>query len=223
MQRIHIAIGTKNPCKIDAVRGAFHDVFASKQNEVEILISSHDVESGVPDQPFGDDETKQGAMNRAKLAYESAMKKSELESSLETMMPPDFGVGLEGGIEEIVDNGVKNLWCMAWMAVIGTNSDVCTFRDSPSVSGDAKKDKVQWGIAKTASFCLPQSISALVLNDGVELGIADDMIFKRKNSKQKDGSVGFLTRSLIDRKSYYEHALKLALIPFLRPEFYGDD
>lgn len=33
-------------------------------------------------------------------------------------------------------------------------------------------------------------------------------------------TVGILTRELISRAEYYEHALVLALIPFIRPELY---
>ena len=50
---------------------------------------------------------------------------------------------------------------------------------------------------------------------GIELGEADDIYFGRTNSKQKDGAVGILTSGEIDRKSYYEHAIIMALIAFI--------
>ena len=58
--------------------------------------------------------------------------------------------------------------------------------------------------------------------DGVELGEATDTVFARVNSKHHDGTVGILTGGLIGRSEYYQHALILALIPFLphnRPLF----
>jgi len=56
----------------------------------------------------------------------------------------------------------------------------------------------------------------------MELGHADDMVFKRDNSKQKNGAVGILTHDLIDRASYYEQALILALIPFINKDIYQE-
>lgn len=60
---------------------------------------------------------------------------------------------------------------------------------------------------------LPQEVASLV-RQGVELGIADDRVFGRSNSKQSNGAVGLLTADLIDRQRYYEHAVILALVPF---------
>ncbi len=66
--------------------------------------------SNVPDQPMGEDETRQGAINRAKNA-EGLYAGSA-----------DFFVGLEGGLAEdpcSTTHGVgqDSLACMAWMAI----------------------------------------------------------------------------------------------------------
>ena len=75
------------------------------------------------------------------------------------------------------------------------------------------------GKAKTATFPLPKKISNL-LKEGYELGDADDMVFKRSNSKQKNGAVGILSDNLITRTDYYTHAIILALIPFTNSKLY---
>jgi non-canonical (house-cleaning) NTP pyrophosphatase len=49
----------------------------------------------------------------------------------------------------------------------------------------------------------------------MELGAADDKVFGRVDSKRESGSVGLLSGGLIDRASYYEHAMILALVPFM--------
>jgi non-canonical (house-cleaning) NTP pyrophosphatase len=77
----------------------------------------------------------------------------------------------------------------------------------------------RWGFARTASFTLPRAVATLVLA-GVELGVADDTVFGRSNSKQSDGAVGLLTRGRIDRTAYYTHALTLALVPFISAAHY---
>jgi non-canonical (house-cleaning) NTP pyrophosphatase len=75
------------------------------------------------------------------------------------------------------------------------------------------------GKARTASFQLPPAVVKLI-DQGMELGHADDLVFKRDNSKQKNGAVGILTNDLIDRVSYYEPAVVMALIPFLNIDLY---
>jgi len=58
------------------------------------------------------------------------------------------------------------------------------------------------------------------LKQGEETGIATDLVFKTKNSKQKEGSVGILTNGTIDRTKYYEDSVVLALIPFKNSDLY---
>lgn len=106
----------------------------------------------------------------------------------------DFWVGLEGGCQF---EG-EDLEAYAWMVILSSTG---------------------MGKARTSSFILPEKVARLV-KSGVELGEADDMVFKRSGSKQKNGAVGILTRNLIDRASYYEQALILALIPFINSDLY---
>lgn len=69
-----LIVGSKNQTKVQAVA----DVFT------KATVIGADVPSDVAAQPFGDEETLQGALNRAKHAQ-------ELERHV-------FGVGLEGGV-----------------------------------------------------------------------------------------------------------------------------
>jgi len=73
--------------------------------------------------------------------------------------------------------------------------------------------------SKTGTFYLPPKVVALI-QDGMELGHADDLVFQAQNSKQKGGSVGLLTHGLITREGYYQQAMVLALIPFLNESLY---
>lgn len=174
-------------------------------------------QSGVSDQPMSNVETRTGAVNRAinaAVAYYTVHQ-----------CYPDFAVGLEGGCEEdtwnlpvfdpkrtmpstptipsssLPSTTINDLICYAWMVVY-----------SPKTG--------QWGYARTGTFSLPPPVAALV-RQGIELGTADDMVFKRTNSKQEDGAVGLLSRGLINRTGYYDHAMILALIPFIRNEYYS--
>jgi inosine/xanthosine triphosphatase len=148
------------------------------------------VPSSVPDQPFGDEETKLGAKNRAERAWIAYQEVNEGSK-------PDYSLGMEGGLvrSELDELGME---CLAWIAVY---------------NGE------KFGFAKTASFELPRNMSRLI-NDGMELGAADDVIFKSTNSKQSVGTVGHLTNNVISRSLYYEQAVILAFIPFNWPELY---
>ena len=102
----------------------------------------------------------------------------------------DFWVGVEGGCEA----KFGEVLTFAWIVVVA--------KDSNAV-----------GKGRTGAFFLPKEVADLVLQ-GTELGEADDKIFGRSNSKQQNGAVGLLTGDVMDRRSYYETAVILALIPF---------
>jgi len=167
----------------------------------------------------GDQVTCKGAKQRAQLSY---LKYREEFGSF-----PHLAVGFEGGLERInlstetENSETDTLFCMAWIAVYGRRQaltvDMFASDDTTSYYGDKKPI---FGLAKTANFPLPQGITKLILEDGMELGDADDKFFSRTNSKQGSGSVGILTDGLINRADYYVHAAILALTPWIRPELY---
>lgn len=180
---MHIVVASNNPVKIQSALSGFQQMFPAES----FTAGGISVPSGVKEQPMTDEETLQGALNRAANASS-------------TQPTADYWVGIEGGCEE--KHG--ELWTYAWVVVLGRDpAPRRQWRDVDAISGSAR----------TAAFRLPQEVAALVRN-GVELGVADDQIFGRSNSKQSNGAVGLLTGDLIDRQRYYEHAVILALIPF---------
>jgi inosine/xanthosine triphosphatase len=185
-QILKIAVGSKNPIKLSASLNGTRRAWVDKQIEGV----GFDVPSGVSDQPMGNEETKLGAGNRARAAYD-AYKDSQPDGA-----KPDYAVGLEGGV---MLSPAGELECFAWIAVY---------------------DGEKTGYARTGSFVLPPRIRDLVVKEGMELGHADDLVFGATNSKQSAGAVGFLTRGVVDRAQYYEHAVVLAYIPFQWPDLY---
>jgi len=77
---IRISVGSVNPVKTEAVRAVMERIFG------EVILTSRDVDSGVPEQPWGE-ETCKGAKNRAKAA----------------MGECDLAVGIEAGVFEVYD------------------------------------------------------------------------------------------------------------------------
>ncbi|MFQ5616647.1 MAG: inosine/xanthosine triphosphatase, partial [Anaerolineales bacterium] len=108
----------------------------------------------------------------------------------------DFWVGIEGGVEDTPDGMTAFAWVVIW---------------GHGLSGQAR----------TGTFQLPPEVTHLV-RQGIELGHADDIVYQRSNSKQKDGAIGILTDGVIDRTAYYEHAVVLALVPFKKRNLYTE-
>ncbi len=120
--------------------------------------------------------------------------KNRAENAKNEHPKADYWIGIEGGVE----TKSSEMHVFAWVYILSEN---------------------QMGKAKTATFLLPKAVVDLV-NQGKELGEADDIVFNKSNSKQKSGAVGILTHDLIDRATYYEPAVVLALIPFVNQALY---
>ena len=119
--------------------------------------------------------------------FQGAMNR--MLTAADRMPNADYWVGIEGGLE-MLDSG--EMQGFAWIVI---------------------SDQERMGRSRTATFILPNEVAQLI-REGNELGVADDMIFKRTNSKQDNGSVGILTDDVMNRTDFYEHAVILALIPF---------
>ncbi len=113
-------------------------------------------------------------------------------------MHPQAGywVGIEGGLHP---DG-ETFLALAWVCVL----------DAAGRRGEAR----------TGAFHIPPAVAALI-RQGLELGEANDRLFARHNSKQKEGAVGLLTGGLLDRAGFYEQAVILALIPLRNGHLWG--
>ena len=92
-----IAVGSKNPVKVGAVRSVVLPIWS----EAQILPVS--VNPGVSPMPMSDEECITGARNRAQVALE--------------MTGADMGIGLEGG----VNSGPVGLMLLGWVAILDSD------------------------------------------------------------------------------------------------------
>lgn len=106
----------------------------------------------------------------------------------------DYWIGLEGGIEVIGER----LMAFAWIAVRNRAGEVSD--------------------ARSATLPLPAAIKALI-DQGLELGDANDKVFATQNSKQAGGAYGLLTDGLYTRESIYTQTAVLAFLPFLNETY----
>ncbi len=79
----NVVVATTNPAKIQAILQAFNEIFG----ESTCQLTSTAVDSGVPEQPVGSEETRSGARNRVAHAR-------QLHPTA------DFWVAIEAGIDE---------------------------------------------------------------------------------------------------------------------------
>jgi inosine/xanthosine triphosphatase len=116
--------------------------------------------------------------------------RNRTQNAYELLPEADFWVGLEGGIETIDDQ----LMAFAWMAVLGPDQRI--------------------GEARTVTLPLPPAVKVLV-DQGLELGDANDKVFSTVNSKHQGGAFGLLTNGIYTREGVYTEALVIALVPFV--------
>ncbi len=100
---VKIAIGTKNRAKTQAVQKVVK-MYIKKA----IVFEAVSVNSDVSEQPMSDEETRQGAMNRAKATL--------------TVTDAQFGLGLEGGVKML--DGV--MYLCNWAALATKTGQVYT-------------------------------------------------------------------------------------------------
>lgn len=172
-----VAVGSLNPVKVTAVTTIFKRVWP----EAEIVPVS--VPTGVSAMPMSDEETRTGARNRAIAAREA--------------LAADFGVGLEGGVQQEAFGLVLHGWVVI-------------------VAGDGRV-----GIGGCPRLQLPEHI-ALRVQNGAELGDVMDDILNDHNIKQKGGAVGALTNNLVVRGEAFSTAVAYALAPFVSPDLYSN-
>jgi inosine/xanthosine triphosphatase len=90
---MHVAVGSTNPVKVGATERALGD----RARRVVAV----DVESGVPEQPRGTEQTVAGADARARRALDAGAS--------------DLGIGVEGGVADVP--GTDRLFVVMWATV----------------------------------------------------------------------------------------------------------
>lgn len=105
-----------------------------------------------------------------------------------------WGVGLEGGVRF----DLRGCWLFGAVAVVGG---------------------ARLEVGRTAELKLPPQVAARI-GAGEELGPVMDALTGEQNTKQKAGTVGFLTNGLLSRADVWQMGLTLALAPFMNPEMY---
>jgi len=173
-------VASKNPVKINAVIKAIKKEFPN--SSVEGL----EVDSAVSAQPMSDEETRQGALNRAKNLRALLIEQSIIKPKEEALC-----IGLEGGVfHPDFAKSKKELWSTVWAVVIDQND--------------------QSYFSNGARFPSPQFLSDMILA-GEEMGLALGRHLQDPDLRKKDGMIGFITNHLTNRTDEYESIVKIAI------------
>lgn len=193
LQRVtHIAVGSKNAPKLQAVRDAL-DAYLPNRD-----VQGFDVASGVSEQPVGFCEIVRGAETRAISAW-NALREQSAQAAI-------LGVGIEDGLVELPDLqlGYFNIGC----AVITDGehkgygfSSLFSYPTSCWREAVAQREPIGglfdafWKAKHpTQNSCAPSALSA--------------------------GNIGKLSLGVLPRAEYARHAVLCSLIHFLHPDFF---
>ena len=117
-----------------------------------------------------------------------------MEINKKNKLKADYFVSIEGGLINLFDHWFNfSVVCIA--------------------------NKKEFHYSTTGLNELPYFVVKKMLNN-IELGKIMDSLSRSKNSKQKNGAIGFLTDNRITRTDSYVYAVILALIPFIKKDLF---
>ena len=135
-----IAVGSKNPVKIQSVTAGFDLMFPDQ----EFQVFGYEVASGVSDQPMSCDEMRIGATNRA-IALKNVAPQAR------------FYIGIEGGVESIGET----LYACAWIVILDDQGRISSGRSGsfplPPQVQQLVESGMELGLANDAVFNQPNS------------------------------------------------------------------
>lgn len=177
---LRVAVGSKNPVKVQAVANGFKAIWP----ELDVTVTGYEVESDVSNQPMSDEESRLGAKNRARKALEA-----DAEAA--------YGIGLEGGLQEIDGHWTDS----QWVAIINRAGKI--------------------GLGQSVRVQVPNKMMKMI-HDGMELGDVIDHVFQQTNMKQAGGYMNEVTRGQITRETQGFGAVVTALASFAYPDLFED-
>ena len=185
-----IAVGSKNPVKIQAVKQAFNRLFP----HLHVHVMAYAVCSAATDQPIGMDQILHGATHRAAQVRELCS-----HSNFDPSSPhPEYYVGIEAGFVPLPDTRYLNF-------------QFCVIQDN--------EGHETIGSGSGLSFP-PTIIKRLIADRTLELADLMASISHNADIKHQEGAVGFYSQGLINRLEITQQSVEMALIPFKSKEHY---
>jgi len=187
---IRIAVGSTRRPKLSAVEEAVRSFAANLSPGLAPEIRGYEVESGVGHTPQSREELMRGARQRAEALF----------GRLQDCGPSTaFFVGLEGGLDVVMENGIHRVFLESW-AYVSSGA-----RGHFGCSGSVE---------------LPETLAKEVLVRKMELSAAIDRFAGEVGIRDGQGAWGVLTGNLISRQESFRLAVVAAFAPFYNAKMY---
>jgi inosine/xanthosine triphosphatase len=149
-----------------------------------------EVESGVNHTPLSREESMQGARQRAEALHRIAQHEAK---------PWNYFVGLEGGLDSVLENGERRVFLESWAYV---------------------SDGTRGYFGRSGAVELPELLAEEVFERGTELSIAIDQFAGEAGIRDAQGAWGVLSANRITRQEAFRVALIAAFAPFFNSPMY---
>ena len=190
MSPIRIAVGSTRRPKLLAVEEAVASFADRLGRSVPPAVQGYEVESGVSHTPSSREELMRGARQRAE-----ALCKLLRESGTRA----DFFVGLEGGLDAVMEHGIRRVFLESWAYV---------------------SDGARGHFGCSGSVELPEALAREVLVRKTELSVAIDRFAGEVGVRDGQGAWGVLTGNLLTRQESFHLAVVAAFAPFYNRNMY---
>jgi len=190
MKTWKIAVGSMRRPKLNAVKEAASQIEPLLGEGTGLDVTGYQGESGVSHTPTSRKELMQGARQRVEALQESLRAQG---------MAADFFIGLEGGLDVVVENDVKRVFLESWAYV---------------------SDGSRGHFGCSGSIELPETLAEEVLSRKTELSQAIDQFAGTVGIRDGQGAWGVLSRNLISRQESFRLAVVAAFAPFYNPKMY---
>jgi inosine/xanthosine triphosphatase len=190
MTKIILAVGSTRKPKLGAVEEAVREIAPLLGAEAEFEVIGREVESGVGHTPASREDSMKGARQRAEALIR--LERSEVAKW-------DYFVGLEGGLDSVVESGVRRVFLESWAYV------------SDGKSGH---------FGRSGGVEVPEILAYEVLANGTELGEAIDRFAGEAGIRDAQGAWGVLSSNRITRQEAFRVAVVAAFAPFYNARMY---
>jgi inosine/xanthosine triphosphatase len=185
-----IAVGSARKPKLAAVRDAVDGMISLLSPGTSIEIVGREVESGVNHTPLSREESMRGARQRAETLQKMAQEEGRLWN---------YFVGLEGGLDSVMENGERRVFLESWAYV---------------------SDGTRGHFGRSGAVELPEVLAEEVFVNGTDLSIAIDRFAGEVGIRDAQGAWGVLSANKITRQEAFRVALIAAFAPFFNSSAY---
>jgi inosine/xanthosine triphosphatase len=190
LNNLIIAVGSARKPKLAAVREAVDGMKDLLPAGTSIEIVGVEVDSGVNPTPLSREESMCGARQRADALQRIAKQEAK---------PWNYFVGLEGGLDSVVENGERRVFLESWAYV---------------------SDGTRGHFGRSGAVELPEALAEEVSVKGIELSIAIDRFAGEAGIRDAQGAWGVLSANKITRQEAFRVALIAAFAPFFNSNAY---